>query len=74
MLYEVITQVELVGGYAYPQLGGGCMVSPIYILLSGRATMEVLDKESGKIVKLPVNTTAVNAARDYLKKALRNIT
>lgn len=73
VLHHNTDQVELVGGYAYPQLGGGCMVSPIYILLSGRATMEVLDKETGKIVKLPVNTTAVNAAREYLRKALRNI-
>jgi S-adenosylmethionine synthetase len=73
VLHHNTDQVELVGGYAYPELGGGCMVSPIYILLSGRATMEVLDKETGKIIKLPVNTTAVNAARDYLKKALRNM-
>ncbi|ABR54848.1 Methionine adenosyltransferase [Methanococcus vannielii SB] len=73
VLHHNTDQVELVGGYAYPKLGGGCMINPIYVLLSGRATAEVLDKETGKIVKLPVNTTAVNAAREYLKKALRNI-
>lgn len=72
VLHHNTDQVELVGGYAYPEFGGGHLVSPIYILLSGRATMEVVDKENDKIIKLPVGTTAVNAAREYLKKTLRN--
>jgi S-adenosylmethionine synthetase len=72
VLHHNTDQVELVGGYAYPELGGGHLVSPIYILLSGRATMEVVDKENDRIIKLPVGTTAVNAAREYLKKILRN--
>jgi len=72
ILHHNTDQVELVGGYAYPKLGGGHLVSPIYILLSGRATMEVFDKEKNETVKLPVGTVAVNAARDYLKKVLRN--
>ncbi|AEH06324.1 methionine adenosyltransferase [Methanothermococcus okinawensis] len=72
ILHHNTDQVELVGGHAYPKLGGGNMVSPIYILLSGRATMEILDKEKNEIIKLPVGTVAVNAARNYLKKVLRN--
>lgn len=72
ILHHNTDQVELVGGYAYPKLGGGHLVSPIYILLSGRATMEVFDKEKNETVKLPVGTVAVNAAREYLKKVLRN--
>jgi len=72
VLHHNTDQVELVGGYAYPELGGGHLVSPIYILLSGRATMEVVDKENDRVIKLPVGTTAVNAAREYLKKILRN--
>lgn len=72
VLHHNTDQVELVGGYAYPELGGGHLVSPIYILLSGRATMEVVDKENDRVIKLPVSTTAVNAAREYLKKILRN--
>ncbi|MBP2172326.1 methionine adenosyltransferase [Methanococcus voltae] len=72
VLHHNTDQVELVGGYAYPKLGGGEMITPIYVLLSGRATMEVLNKETGEIIKLPVNSTAVNAAREYLKKTIRN--
>ena len=72
ILHHNTDQVELVGGYAYPKLGGGHMVSPIYVLLSGRATMEVFDREKNETIKLPVGTVAVNAAREYLKKVLRN--
>ena len=73
ILHHNTDQVELVGGHAYPKFGGGVMVSPIYILLSGRATMEILDKEKNEIIKLPVGTTAVKAAKEYLKKVLRNV-
>jgi S-adenosylmethionine synthetase len=72
VLHHNTDQVELVGGHAYPKFGGGNMVSPIYILLSGRATMEIHDKEKNEIVKLPVSTVAVKAAREYLRKVLRN--
>ncbi len=73
ILHHNTDQVELVGGHAYPKFGGGVMVSPIYILLSGRATMEILDKEKNEVIKLPVGTTAVKAAKEYLKKVLRNV-
>ncbi|HIQ32451.1 MAG TPA: methionine adenosyltransferase [Methanothermococcus okinawensis] len=73
ILHHNTDQVELVGGHAYPKFGGGHMVNPIYILISGRATMEILDKEKGEIVKLPTGTVAVEAARAYLRKTLRNL-
>ncbi|XRP96725.1 methionine adenosyltransferase [Methanocaldococcus sp. 16A] len=73
ILHHNTDQVELVGGHAHPKFGGGVMVSPIYILLSGRATMEILDKEKNEVIKLPVGTTAIKAAKEYLKKVLRNI-
>ncbi|WP_456472056.1 methionine adenosyltransferase, partial [Methanocaldococcus sp.] len=72
ILHHNTDQVELVGGYAYPKFGGGEMVNPIYILLSGRATMQVV-KDDGEIVKLPVGTVAVKAAKEYLKKVVRNL-
>ncbi len=73
VLHHNTDQVELVGGHAYPKLGGGDMISPIYILLSGRATVEILDKENFQTIKLPVETVAINAAREYLKKTIRNL-
>ncbi|AEF95698.1 methionine adenosyltransferase [Methanotorris igneus] len=72
VLHHNTDQVELVGGHAYPKFGGGEMVGPIYILLSGRATMEIHDKEKNEVIKLPVSTVAVKAAKEYLKKVLRN--
>jgi len=60
-------QVEIVGGQSNPVFGGGEMLQPIYILLSGRATTEVGDDVLG------VHTTAIRAAKDYLKANLRNI-
>ena len=73
VLHHNTDQVELVGGYAYPLLGGGDIVNPIYILLSGRATTEVFDKEKCETIRLPVGTVAVNAAREYIKKTIINI-
>ncbi|ENN96267.1 S-adenosylmethionine synthetase [Methanocaldococcus villosus KIN24-T80] len=73
ILHHNTDQVEVVGGHAYPKFGGGEMVNPIYILLSGRATMQILDKEKNEIIKLPVGTVAVKAAKEYLRKVLRNI-
>ena len=60
-------QVEIVGGRANPVFGGGEVIDPIYILLSGRATTRV-GKET-----IPVHEIAINAAREYLKKTVRNL-
>ena len=73
ILHHNTDQVELVGGYAYPKLGGGHIVTPIYILLSGRATTELLDKDKGELIKLPASSVAIKAARSYLQKTIRNL-
>ncbi|MBW9221762.1 methionine adenosyltransferase [Methanothermococcus sp. SCGC AD-155-C09] len=73
VLHHNTDQVELVGGHAYPKLGGGHIVTPIYILLSGRATTELLDKEKGELIKLPASSVAIKAARSYLQKTIRNL-
>ncbi len=67
ILHHNTDQVEVVGGKAYPQFGGGEVIKPIYILLSGRA-VELVDKET-----FPVHEVAIKAARDYLKKAVRHL-
>ncbi|ADG13817.1 methionine adenosyltransferase [Methanocaldococcus infernus] len=72
ILHHNTDQVEVVGGHAYPRFGGGEMVSPIYILLSGRATTQII-KENGEVIKLPVGTVAIKAAKEHLKKVLRNL-
>ncbi len=71
ILHHNTDQVEVVGGHAYPKFGGGEMVTPIYILLSGRATMQITTEKG--IIKLPVGTVAIKAAKEYLKKVVRNL-
>ena len=60
-------QVEIVGGQATVEFGGGEVTEPIYILLSGRATT-VAD---GKVI--PVHKIAAEAAKEYLSKTVRNL-
>ncbi len=67
VLHHNTDQVEIVGGRAAPEFGGGRMLSPIYILLSGRATTMVGNK------LVPVNKVAVRAAKDYVKSVMRNL-
>jgi S-adenosylmethionine synthetase len=62
IMHHNTDQVELVGGRSNPIWGAGEIVSPTYILLSGRSTTEI----GGELV--PVGKIAVNAAKDYLRK------
>ncbi len=67
ILHHNTDQVEVVGGKAYPRFGGGEVIKPIYILLSGRA-VEMVDRE-----EFPVHEVAIKAAREYLRKAVRHL-
>jgi S-adenosylmethionine synthetase len=67
ILHHNTDQVEVVGGRAYPRFGGGEVIRPIYILLSGRA-VEFIDREM-----FPVHEVAIKAAKDYLRKAVSHL-
>ncbi len=67
VLHHNTDQVEIVGGRASPEFGGGRTLSPIYVLLSGRATTMVGNK------LVPVSKVAVRAAKDYVKSVMRNL-
>jgi len=67
ILHHNTDQVEVVGGRAYPRFGGGEVVKPIYILLSGRA-VELVDQEL-----FPVHEVAIRAAKDYLNNTIRHL-
>lgn len=67
VLHHNTDQVEVVAGRSHPQYGGGELISPIYVLLVGRATKEF------KGIKIPTDTTAVRAAKQYLKDTLPDI-
>ncbi len=67
ILHHNTDQVEVVGGRAYPRFGGGEVIRPIYILLSGRA-VEFVDREA-----FPVHEVAIKAAKEYLRKTVRHL-
>ncbi len=65
VLHHNTDQVELVGGQSNPKWGAGEVDSPIYILLSGRATTHICEDS------LPVGEIAIKAAKDYLRENMR---
>jgi S-adenosylmethionine synthetase len=67
ILHHNTDQVELVGGRSNPRFGKGEILRPMYLLLSGRATMHFV-KES-----IPTHRIAIEAARAYLKEHLPHI-
>ena len=60
ILHHNTDKVQLVAGRSNPRYGGGEVISPIYILLGGRATREFDGEE------LAVDTVAINATKEYL--------
>ncbi|WP_434521988.1 methionine adenosyltransferase [Halorubrum sp. AS12] len=64
VLHYNTDETQLVAGRAAPAFGGGEVVEPIYILIVGRATKEYEGEQ------LPVDSTALAAARDYLSEAI----
>ena len=57
-------ETQLVAGTAAPAFGGGEVLEPIYLLIVGRATKEYEGE------KIPTETIALEAARDYLNENL----
>ena len=64
VLHYNTDETQLVAGRAAPAFGGGEVVEPIYILVVGRATKEYGGRQ------LPVDSTALAAAREYLGETL----
>ena len=64
VLHYNTDETQLVAGRAAPAYGGGEVVEPIYVLIVGRATKEYEGEQ------LPVDSTALAAARDYLSAAI----
>jgi len=66
ILHHNTDKVQLVAGRSNPKYGGGEVISPIYILLGGRATRKFEGEE------IAVDTIAMKAAKDYLRN-IRNL-
>ena len=69
ILHHNLDKVLLVGGQASPIFGGGEVIQPIYILVSGRATTEVI--RNGRVEPIPVGTIVVKAVKDWIRRNFR---
>ncbi|MDR0791171.1 MAG: methionine adenosyltransferase, partial [Methanomassiliicoccaceae archaeon] len=67
VLHHNTDETQIAAGQSSPKFGGGCIVDPAYILLVGRATTHLKDKD------LPCKPTALRAAREYLRKTFPNL-
>ena len=65
-------ETQLVAGNAAPAFGGGEVIEPIYLLIVGRATKEYTDAD-GTTHHIPVDSIALEAARDYLRSHFPNL-
>ena len=70
ILHHNVDKVLVVGGQAMPRFGGGTVLTPIYILISGRVTTEVT-LENGKIEKVPVGPILLDNAKKWIKENFR---
>jgi len=60
-------ETQIVAGRAIPEMGGGEVISPIYILLVGRATKSFND------ISFATDTLALKTARDYIREHFNNL-
>lgn len=67
ILHHNTDQGEIVGGQSAPKFGGGIVLEPANVILVGRATTTVNNE------RLPYRTTAVEAAREYIRKTCTNL-
>ncbi|MFN4046106.1 MAG: methionine adenosyltransferase, partial [Acidilobaceae archaeon] len=69
ILHHNVDKVLLVGGQSSPRFGGGEVLQPIYIIVSGRLTTEVL-RESG-VSHVPFGTIIVDAVKKWIRENFR---
>jgi len=69
VLHHNVDKGILVGGKSEPKFGGGTVISPIYLMVAGRATELVPYK--GKEVEVPVGEIAIHSIRGFIKETMR---
>ncbi|MDR0779041.1 MAG: methionine adenosyltransferase [Methanomassiliicoccaceae archaeon] len=67
VLHHNTDETQIAAGQSSPRFGGGCIVDPVYIMLVGRATTHLNDRD------LPCKPTALKAARDYLRRTFPHL-
>jgi len=71
IFHHNLDKTLLVGGQAAPKFGGGEVLQPIYIIISGRAVTEVRTEDG--IVQVPLGTVLLKAAKSWLRENLPNL-
>ncbi|MGC9071675.1 MAG: methionine adenosyltransferase [Acidilobus sp.] len=69
IMHHNLDKVLLVGGQASPRWGGGDVLHPIYVIVSGRATTEI--RTSSGIEEVPVGRIVLKAVKDWMRRNLR---
>lgn len=69
ILHHNVDKGSLAGGRSEPRFGGGEVLEPIYLLVIGRATTEVI--RDNKIERIPIGTIALTSVQEYLKRNFR---
>ncbi len=69
ILHHNVDKVLVVGGQAKPVFGGGEVLHPIYIVVSGRATYYVRTREGVDFV--PIGTIVLRAANEWIRRSFR---
>ncbi|MBI2185441.1 MAG: methionine adenosyltransferase [Thaumarchaeota archaeon] len=59
----------LVGGNSKPVFGGGVILDPIYMVVAGRATANIL--RDGKVDTVPVGNIATTAIKEFIRSTMR---
>jgi S-adenosylmethionine synthetase len=72
VLHHNTDEVQITAGESDPQFGGGQIIKPIEILLTGRAAKE-FTLPNGETHKVGVDTIAIEAAKDFLKDTIINL-
>ncbi|MCI5866881.1 MAG: methionine adenosyltransferase [Methanosphaera sp.] len=72
VLHHNTDEVQITAGESDPKFGGGQIIKPIQILLTGRAANE-FTLPNGETKKVGVDYLAIEAAKNYLKENILNL-
>lgn len=72
VLHHNTDEVQITAGESDPHFGGGQIIKPIQILLTGRAANE-FTLPNGETHKVGVDTIAIEAAKNFLKDTIINL-
>jgi len=67
VMHHNTDETQIAAGSSCPKLGGGEVIKPIYILLVGRATTSIGDKQ------FPAENIALKAAKKYLEEHFNHL-